>query len=211
MLRTSCGKRSTKSCGQARKTRGSFCGRFLTKKSRRHWAMWSFATVSTVCSSRIGNPSGERLHCAHHPPPSQRICAARSAADPLAALIDKADRETRVIYSCSRTSTVAPHSASFHLHPAGGDRLLESGRHAKGTTASSMGGCRFGTVAFDLHPPLRDSCSGERLALGRDASQQIVPGLGERTDPFFEELGGDAVCVNTGLGEFCQFLAWDRR
>jgi len=49
----------------------------------------------------------------------------------------------------------------------------------------------------------------EHLALGRDAIQQILPGLGERSDPFFEELGRHGVCVNTGLGEFCQFLAWD--
>ena len=48
----------------------------------------------------------------------------------------------------------------------------------------------------------------KHLALGRYAIQQILPGLGERSDPFFEELGCQDVCVNTGLGEFCQFLAW---
>ena len=62
--------------------------------------------VNLFCPD-IRNASCERLHCAHHPSPSQRLSAARSAADPLAALIDKADREIRVIYPCSRTSTVA--------------------------------------------------------------------------------------------------------
>ena len=53
-----------------------------------------------------------------------------------------------------------------------------------------------------------DSSSFERFALGRYAIQQILPGLGERSDPFFEQLRGQGVSVNTGLGEFCQFLAW---
>ena len=45
---------------------------------------------------RILDSSRERLHCAHHTLSSQRICAARSTADPLATLIDKADQESRV-------------------------------------------------------------------------------------------------------------------
>src|ERR1039458_2541241 len=48
----------------------------------------------------------------------------------------------------------------------------------------------------------------EHLALGRYEIQQILPGLGERCNPFIEELGRHGACVNTGLGEFCQFLAW---
>ena len=55
--------------------------------------------------------------------------------------------------------------------------------------------------------PSPDSRDLERFALGRYAIQQILPRLGERSNPFFEELGGHAVCVNTGLGEFCQYLA----
>ena len=47
----------------------------------------------------------------------------------------------------------------------------------------------------------------EYLAFGRYAIQQILPGLGERSNPFFEELGGKTVRVNTGLGELCQYLS----
>ena len=56
--------------------------------------------------------------------------------------------------------------------------------------------------------PIPGSGGFEFLAFGRYAIQQILPGLGERSDPFFEELGRHGVCVNSGLGEFCQFLAW---
>uniref|UniRef100_E6PY47 Uncharacterized protein n=1 Tax=mine drainage metagenome TaxID=410659 RepID=E6PY47_9ZZZZ len=51
------------------------------------------------------------------------------------------------------------------------------------------------------------SGSLEHFALGRYAIQQILPGLGERCDPIFKELGRNGACVNAGLGELCQFLA----
>jgi hypothetical protein len=54
---------------------------------------------------------------------------------------------------------------------------------------------------------LIDKADREMRALGRDASQQIVPGLGERGDPFSEQLGGHGVRVNTSLGEFREYLA----
>ena len=75
-----------------------------------------FAGRADLFGPRIRNSSRERLHCAHHSPSSQRICAARSTADPLAALIDKADREIRVIYPCSRTSAAAASFSVFATH-----------------------------------------------------------------------------------------------
>jgi len=82
----------------------------------------------------------------------------------------------------------------------------EDRERSEGTNLFFRGGRRFGTVAFDLHPPLRSSCGGERLALGRDARQQIVPGLSEGGDPFSEQLSGHRVGINTSFGEFGKHL-----
>ena len=80
------------------------------------------------------------------------------------------------------------------------------------TCPTSVSGLKAVVLSNCVHRAERgpSSYSGglEHLALGRYAIQQILPGLGERSDPFFEELGSHGLCVNTGLGELCQFLPW---
>ena len=48
------------------------------------------------------------------------------------------------------------------------------------------------------------SNSPKRLALGRDALHQIVPGLDERFGPLFLKLGAQSININAGLGKLVQ-------
>ena len=64
-------------------------------------------------------------------------------------------------------------------------------------------------VVADFCPsslPHLDSSGFEHLAFGRNAFQQIVPGLDERFRAFDLELCAQGVYVNAGLGEVGQHL-----